>query len=94
MKTNKRALCEALGAEFYRCPNTQEIIIGAADDDKVLCGCGHQNARVPGPGREVHVVEGHLLTNHIKRWLEKADFDDYEQQMRQIEENHRGGGLA
>ncbi len=65
-RERKRLLAEAL-LDFFRCPNSGRVIDGAKHDDKVLCGCGVPNPRVPTEAPH----------HHVRRFLERATVDDW-----------------
>ena len=71
----RRALALALFGGFYRCPTTGRIVEALPDDDKVVCGCGQSNPRVPAERTE-------QTATHIIRFLERATVDDYLAQRR------------
>jgi hypothetical protein len=68
--TNKELL--SANADFWICPNNNQVIIGMKHDDKVLCGC-----RTPNPSCLTE-APGH----HVKRFLKSATVDDYEKQIK------------
>lgn len=53
---HKILLAEALGMEFYRCPNTSRIVEGYKSDDKVLCGCRRDDWQSPTCHRKSELV--------------------------------------
>jgi len=55
---------------FYRCPTTGRILEGLPGDDKVLCGCGRSNPKVPTERTEQTGV-------HIRRFLATATAAEY-----------------
>ncbi len=58
---------------FHRCPNTDEILVATASDDKALCRCGQPNPALP---REQDGV-------HVKKFLASATVDEFLEQERQ-----------
>ncbi len=57
---------------FHRCPNTDDILVATASDDKALCNCGRPNPLLP---REQPGV-------HVKKFLKSATVDEFMDQER------------
>lgn len=67
MTDEQRRACLEATADFFRCPHTGRVIEGMKHDDKVMCGCGKPNPRVPTEAPH----------HHVKRFLERATVDQY-----------------
>lgn len=65
-----RSRALAMWGGFYRCPTTGHVLEQLPGDDKVICGCGRSNPRVPAEHTEQTGV-------HIVRSLETASVDAY-----------------
>lgn len=72
-----RDLIRAMGAVFYRCPNSGRVIgPSSPNDDKVLCGCGKPQPASRGYRSGVRAFAEPPGT-HVKRFLPRATADDY-----------------
>ena len=71
MAANARAVAQALGLTFYRCPNNGRILEGYPGDDKVICNCGQPNP--VAPSETVH----NGLVHHRKASLPTSTLDAY-----------------
>lgn len=78
-RDERRAVLTAMGMDFYRCPTTGTILEHMRGDDKVTCGCGVPNPRVPKE------ATAQTLT-HLVRFLDRATVDEYMDQ----EQKRRG----
>lgn len=72
-RDERRAVLDIMGIEFYKCPTNGTILEKMRGDDKVLCGCGKSNPRVPREGTE-------QTATHMVRFLDRATVDEYMEQ--------------
>ncbi len=57
---------------FHRCPNTGEVLVATAGDDKAICKCGRSNPLLPNEHPGVHV----------KKFLQPSTVDEFMDQER------------
>lgn len=66
-------LAQILYGDFRRCPTTNRVLGVLSGDDKVMCGCGRSNPKVPQE-------ETQRTGTHIVRFLAAATAVEYLEQ--------------